>query len=963
MDISIVIPNYNRKDSLKQCLESLFKQDYPRTNFEIIVVDDGSSDRTEEMLKELSKEHPNLRYLLQLHKGPAAARNLGIKDARARIIGFTDSDCILKSNWVRKMLEAHQLTDGAIAIGGKTLINPHNIKAQVSQFLSDGAVKTTVNGKSEIIFFPTCNVTIKKNYLNGEGFNELFPLPAGEDLEFFWRIYKKGNRFIYKQDIEIFHNCHSSFKSFLKQAYMYGRGNYLVQYIHKDHPLLKEIKTQKNLFFILGLLINFIKIPRFSYLLGKRLIQSQKHFCLYEKFQIYLYFALHKILYLMGNIMEHRRIFKLTKDALQRKPKEIEKIPDRPEFIILDITHRCNLKCNICEIRKDRPIEEFTTDEIKDLIVQTIEWGVKEFVLSGGEPFVRKDIFEILDFVKEKKYHIGILTNGILLNEEFIKRLSPYLISGVLSLSISLDALTPEIHDDIRGARGCFERTFAGLKIISELKKKYSDINFNVISIILNENLEELLPLANLLKSLNVNSIQFQPLLANNLIMKQRSNKVNYWITEERLNILDKIVDDLIDFKRANPNLVINSDNNLRLVKKYFRNVLTGDDVRCFYAIKTLLIANNGDVTTCFGSYGNIRKTKLRQIWNSKEIEYAREKTGDCKHPCLLPCFTEPPDQQKWTFRITRLQIESTNRCNLRCSICWHTLGNIRDFGEIPFVDFKRIIDQFDYLEGINLQGLGEPFLTKDIFLMIEYSRKKGIAVWLASNVTLLNENICEKIIKSGLSLLRISIDARNPKVYSKIKVGSDISIVMQNIKTLNKLKKEFKSETPKLAINTVVLKSNIDELINIVELANELEIDEISLIPLVVFNKGLATKEESMFSNRELFLQKISAAKRLAEKYNITFESGVSMERHPESEDLPQKDVPQCLNGSYINYRGELSPCCNISYAFGNIIQKSLNDLWDSKKYERFREYILNNKPTCLKCNFDIEHLKILDK
>lgn len=641
MDISVIIPAYHRKAELGRCLDSLFQQDYPKDRFEIIVVNDGSGDGIEEMLRGLSEKHPNLSYLFQPHKGPAAARNLGLGKAKGEIVCFTDTDCILNFDWVRKMVEAHRSHNDVMTIGGRSKVDSSNIKVIVSQFLSDGAIATKINGEPVTIFFPTCNFSLKKNYLNGERFNELFPLPAGEDLEFCWRLFKKGYSFMYRQDIEILHQRDAEFSAFLKQAYMYGRGNYLVQCIHRDHPLLKEVKTQNNFSFVLGLIINFIKIPRFSYLLGTRLIRSQNNFSLYERLQIYIYFILHKIVYLIGNTVEHWRMVKIDKDAFQEISKETKDIPAKPEFIILDITHRCNLKCNICEIRKDKAIKEFATDEIKNLITQAIEWRVKEFVLSGGEPFIREDIFEILDFVKEKNYHIGILTNGILLSEEFIKRLLPYLVSNALSLSISLDALMLEIHDDIRGAKGCFEKTFNGLKILSEFKKQYPSINFNTISIILNGNLEELLPLASFLKSLNVNSIQFQPLLSNNLIMKERSNRVKYWIPKERLAALDKVIDALVEFKQQNFNLVQNSENNLSLMKKYFRGLLIHEDVRCLYATKTMLIANNGNVTTCFDCYGNVRKVPLQKIFKSKEAEWARKRVWNCKNPCLLPCFTD----------------------------------------------------------------------------------------------------------------------------------------------------------------------------------------------------------------------------------------------------------------------------------------------------------------------------------
>jgi MoaA/NifB/PqqE/SkfB family radical SAM enzyme len=434
---------------------------------------------------------------------------------------------------------------------------------------------------------------------------------------------------IYRQDIEIFHDCHSDFNSFLKQAYNYGRGNYLVQYLHQDQPLLKELKTQSPVSFILATIVNFLKIPRFCYFVGRSLSHSKKDLTFYEKFRVYVYFALHKAAYIAGNIAEFKRAAQITGGA------------GAPEFIIFDITHQCNLRCAICEIRNDDSKKELKTYEVKGLILQAKEWGVKEFVLSGGEALLRPDIFEIINFVSGKNYHLGILTNGILLDDSFIRKLSPYLINGALSLSISLDALTPRIHDEIRGTEGSFDRTLAGLKILSELKKSHDKVNFNTISIILNANLEELASLADFLKSLDLNSIQFQPLLANNLVMKERSNRARYWIPKERFPVLDKTIDQLIDFKQKNPHLLRNSENNLRLIKQYFRGALASDQISCSYASKTMLITTNGDVTTCFDCYGNIRKASLRSIHTSGEANRARQRVRACQNPCLLPCFCD----------------------------------------------------------------------------------------------------------------------------------------------------------------------------------------------------------------------------------------------------------------------------------------------------------------------------------
>lgn len=635
IELSVIIPAYNRKDALKECILSLINQDCSQERYEIIVVDDGSSDGTATLMAALIQQYPGIRYIQRSHQGPAATRNAGIKESIGTIIAFTDNDCMPASDWIRNIIEAHQMHKNVLAIGGLTSVNPHNIKAEVSQFLSDGAISLRINDKNEYIFFPTCNVSFKRELLK-EAFSELFPLPAGEDLEFFWRSFKKGNKFFFVEKLRVFHNCHPNFESFLKQAYMYGRGNYLVQYLHQDHPLLKEIHTRGSGGFILSTIINFVKIPRFAYLSGSRLIRSRSQFSHYEKFQVYIYFVLHKIMYLIGNIVEYKK----TSSSIFNLQKNDSGIQKKPEFIILDITHKCNLKCNICEIRKDNQAVEFSLEEVKKIIGQANSWGVKEFVLSGGEPLLREDIFEILEFVKTNNYQVGLLTNGILL-KDVLTRLSPYLISNTVSLSISLDALSAQIHDDVRGKAGSFEATFNALKQLSEMKENYPNINFNVISIVLNENLEELLPLANFLKNLKVNSIQFQPLLANNLIMKERSHRVKYWISEKRLPALDKTIDSLMEFKKANGPLLRNSLNNLRLVKKYFRGLLTNQDVKCLYAFKTMLIASNGDVTTCFDCYGNVRRNSLQEIFKSQEAEYSRQRVRECRNPCLLPCFTD----------------------------------------------------------------------------------------------------------------------------------------------------------------------------------------------------------------------------------------------------------------------------------------------------------------------------------
>ena len=99
MKTSVIIAAYNAQETVGECLRSIANQSFK--DFEAIVVDDESTDRT----AEVAKEFPKVRVLRQKHAGPAVARNLGAKAAKGRIVVFTDSDCIAEKNWLAEMLK------------------------------------------------------------------------------------------------------------------------------------------------------------------------------------------------------------------------------------------------------------------------------------------------------------------------------------------------------------------------------------------------------------------------------------------------------------------------------------------------------------------------------------------------------------------------------------------------------------------------------------------------------------------------------------------------------------------------------------------------------------------------------------------------------------------------------------------------------------------------------------------
>jgi glycosyltransferase involved in cell wall biosynthesis len=307
-DISIILATANGRDVLFECLESLLNQTYPLDKIELIIVDDNNDQRLAQSLKESEcNKFLALKYIPLYHKGSAVARNTGIKNATSEILAFINDDCVADSDWVKLISETHRFNPDKPVVGGLTYVSECENTSLVSQFLDNNSIESGFN-KKEIILFPAGNVSIKKRIFSEHLFNENFFLPGGEDLEFFWRIFKQGYRFIWNKDIKVVHARNSGLLGFLKQAYCYGRGNLLSAYLHKgEHPLLKDLRIGRVSFW-LATLLSFIKIPGCSYLLAERLIKQEKIKSFSRKVSIYLLFILYKMLYLWGNICEFHKL-------------------------------------------------------------------------------------------------------------------------------------------------------------------------------------------------------------------------------------------------------------------------------------------------------------------------------------------------------------------------------------------------------------------------------------------------------------------------------------------------------------------------------------------------------------------------------------------------------------------------------------------------------------------------------
>ncbi len=225
MRISIIIPTYNRKDLLRRCLSMATNQGY--LDYEVIVVDDGSTDKTGKMVQQ---EFPEVQYIRQeINRGPAAARNRGIEAATGEIVAFTDDDCIPPHDWLVRLAKGFREYPSSAAVGGiqeasEDMMHTHLI-ARYERFVTRQIYRL---GEKPIIGAPapggTNNIAVWRHVLlTIGGFDESFPVAAGEDADLLRRIAERGYTTV-TLPVRVIHMQPYTWPAFLHQQVRRGIG-------------------------------------------------------------------------------------------------------------------------------------------------------------------------------------------------------------------------------------------------------------------------------------------------------------------------------------------------------------------------------------------------------------------------------------------------------------------------------------------------------------------------------------------------------------------------------------------------------------------------------------------------------------------------------------------------------------------------------------------------------------------
>lgn len=326
-----------------------------------------------------------------------------------------------------------------------------------------------------------------------------------------------------------------------------------------------------------------------------------------------------------------------------------------------------------------------------------------------------------------------------------------------------------------------------------------------------------------------------------------------------------------------------------------------------------------------------------------------------------------------------------THRCNLRCKMCgqWGEGGVTKkeDAGfirqELSFEEISKLVDELaKFRPSITLFG-GEPFLYPQATSIIRKVKQNKMHCLVITNGSML-EPIAEELVKSGLDELNISLDGPEslhdeirgmPGLFGRIKKGVD---------KLNEYKKKYSSARPFVNLQCTVTKYNYLQLEQMLEVAAELKANSLTFHNLIFLDESLLDEQkkydEQLNSSSEAWKGFVFPPEIDPEKlYNImsgilkkkllfnvdfypNFHKQALIDYYTNPRYLPSDYAPCCLSPwivAYVFPDGNVRPCLNFSYSFGNIKEKSFASAWNSPEAVKFRKLMKKEKifPVCIRC------------
>ncbi|HAH87335.1 MAG TPA: hypothetical protein DCL60_08185 [Armatimonadetes bacterium] len=304
-----------------------------------------------------------------------------------------------------------------------------------------------------------------------------------------------------------------------------------------------------------------------------------------------------------------------------------------PAKVTWEVTYRCNMRCNHCHLWQTKEHDELTTDEAKRFILDAKASGALHISFSGGEPFLRHDIMELIAYSRDCGLSTAVNTNGSLITTE--ERVAAVCNSGLGTAFISLDGADAATHNAVRGNDRAFDLALKAIDMLVSARKGKNPRVF-INTTITRGNIDSLEEILSLAKAHGVDGMTMSIL-----------QDIGKYSPDAGAGFAGMKIDQLSNRLRA---LADSSDGLIPHTCEYLDNfrvyVESPNDLyryRCVAGYATALIHPNGDVYPCpvaFECMGSLREKSFREVWFSEKANEIRSRIKENKHPiCWFDCI------------------------------------------------------------------------------------------------------------------------------------------------------------------------------------------------------------------------------------------------------------------------------------------------------------------------------------
>ena len=302
-----------------------------------------------------------------------------------------------------------------------------------------------------------------------------------------------------------------------------------------------------------------------------------------------------------------------------------------PAKVAWDVTYRCNMRCKHCHLWQVKKHNDLDTEEAKRFMSDIADLGTLHLSFSGGEPFLRKDLLELISFARDAGLSTGVNTNGTrLVDPQHAKAACK---SGLGEVFVSLDGADAESHNDIRGRPNAFSSAIRAIDNLLDQREGHKPA-VHVNTTVTGSNVDSLEGILEIARSHKVDGMTLS------IVQSVDTYSPNAEMTGIESNGLSR---KLRRLAHESGGLIPHSDEYLDRFQTYLEKPSMLYEYRCAAGFANAVVQPNGDVFPCpvaFARMGNLREQSFKEIWSSRRSAEVRERIKANKHPiCWFDCI------------------------------------------------------------------------------------------------------------------------------------------------------------------------------------------------------------------------------------------------------------------------------------------------------------------------------------